>query len=81
MELKEIQSLIKFVSEASVDEVLLERKDFKLSIKKVPAPIYQAAPQIVQASLPNAPAPMTQPAQDAQASASAPIAATGLLLI
>jgi len=34
MELKEIQQLIKFVSNSGVDEVELERKDFKLRIKK-----------------------------------------------
>ena len=33
MELKEIQSLIKFVSESGVDEVVLEKKEFNLSIK------------------------------------------------
>ncbi len=54
MELKEIQSLIKFVSESGVDEVDLERKDFKLSIKKLP-PTVQAAPQVVHATVPAAP--------------------------
>lgn len=34
MELKEIQQLIKFVSSSGVDEVELERKDFKLRIRK-----------------------------------------------
>jgi len=34
MELKEIQNLIKFVSSQKVDEVEIERKDFKLIIKK-----------------------------------------------
>ena len=34
MELKDIQALIKFVSSSGVDEVSIERKDFKLSIKK-----------------------------------------------
>jgi acetyl-CoA carboxylase biotin carboxyl carrier protein len=58
MELKEIQSLIKFVSESGVDEVEIERKDFKLSIKKTPPTVIQAPmqPQVIQASLPAAPA-------------------------
>ncbi len=61
MELKEIQSLIKFVSESGVDEVDLEKKDFKLSIKKVP-PTVQSAPQVVHATVPAAPtAPTPQP--------------------
>lgn len=68
MELKEIQSLIKFVSESGVDEVDIEKKDFKLSIKKVP-PAVQAAPQVVQATLPAAP---TAPA--APAAPTAPVA-------
>lgn len=34
MDLKEIQTLIKFVAGHEVDEVEIERKDFKLSIKK-----------------------------------------------
>lgn len=58
MELKEIQSLIKFVSESGVDEVEIERKDFKLSIKKTPPTVIQAPmaqPQVIQASLPAAP--------------------------
>lgn len=61
MELKEIQSLIKFVSESGVDEVDIERKDFKLSIKKVP-PVVQEAPQVVHATVPAAPqAPVATP--------------------
>lgn len=52
MELKEIQSLIKFVSDSGVDEVEIERKDFKLSIKKVPPTVIQApAQQVYQAHL------------------------------
>ncbi|MCB9252161.1 MAG: acetyl-CoA carboxylase biotin carboxyl carrier protein [Flavobacteriales bacterium] len=34
MDLKEIQALIKFISTSGVDEVSIERKDFKLNIKK-----------------------------------------------
>ena len=34
MEFKEIQTLIKLVSDAGVDEVSIEKPDFKLSIKK-----------------------------------------------
>lgn len=58
MELKEIQALIKFVSESGVDEVELEKKDFKLSIKKAAPTILQAPaaqPQIIHAALPAAP--------------------------
>lgn len=56
MDLKEIQTLIKFISESGVDEVDIEKKDFKISIRKA-APVVQAAPQqVVQATIP-APAP------------------------
>jgi acetyl-CoA carboxylase biotin carboxyl carrier protein len=50
MELKEIQQLIKFVSSSGVDEVELERKDFKLKIRKnevrTEVVSVQSAPQI-----------------------------------
>lgn len=70
MELKEIQSLIKFVSESGVDEVQLEQKDFKLSIRKMPP-----AQQIIQATIPAAPAPVVSapaPVLQAPAAAEAP---------
>ena len=47
MELKEIQTLIKFVASQGVDEVSIERKDFKLSIKK-----NETTTQVVQAAIP-----------------------------
>ena len=66
MELKEIQALIKFVAGQGVDEVNIERKDFKLSIKK--NEIQTVAPQMVQAI---APAPVP-----AAPVAAAPVAST-----
>jgi acetyl-CoA carboxylase biotin carboxyl carrier protein len=36
MDIREIQNLIKFVSKAGVNEVKLETKDFKISIKTAP---------------------------------------------
>jgi len=65
MDLKEIQALIKFVSGVGVDEVEINQKDFKLSIKKNPAQIttaqytpvaVQAAPVAAPAVAPAAPA-------------------------
>ncbi len=47
MDLKEIQALIKFVSTNAVDEVEINRKDFKLLIKKNPVQV--AAPAMVAA--------------------------------
>jgi acetyl-CoA carboxylase biotin carboxyl carrier protein len=60
MDLKEIQALIKFVSVNGVDEVEINRKDFKLLIKKNPvqyaAPTIATAPQTI-----NIPAPVVNP--------------------
>ena len=55
MELKEIQSLIKFVANQGVDEVSIEQKDFKLSIKKNEKQEY--TPQVIQTVAP-APTPV-----------------------
>ncbi|MGC6414724.1 MAG: acetyl-CoA carboxylase biotin carboxyl carrier protein [Bacteroidia bacterium] len=63
MDIKEIQQLIKFVSQNSVDEVEINRKDFKLLIKKNPAQVTTA--QVVTAAPVAAPAPA--------ASATAPV--------
>ncbi len=58
MDLKEIQALIKFVSINEVDEVEINRKDFKLVIKKNPVQYAtpMAMPQMVSVSAPAAPA-------------------------
>lgn len=70
MDLKEIQSLIKFVSDSGVDEVDIEKKDFKISIRKsVVAPV-AVAPQVIQASI-----PATSVAPATPAIAAAPVAA------
>jgi acetyl-CoA carboxylase biotin carboxyl carrier protein len=55
MDLKEIQTLIKFISSSLVDEVSIEQKDFKINIKRnlppVAAPL-AAAPQQFTVSTP-----------------------------
>ncbi|MDI1233590.1 MAG: acetyl-CoA carboxylase biotin carboxyl carrier protein [bacterium] len=56
MDIKEIENLIKFVSaQKNVGEVEIEKKDFKIVIRK---PINQivSAPQYIQASAPSLPA-------------------------
>lgn len=68
MDLKEIQALIKFVSTAGVDEVEINRKDFKLVIKKNAIQVTSVAPVAVSQ-------PMALPAaQVAPAVAAAPAA-------
>jgi acetyl-CoA carboxylase biotin carboxyl carrier protein len=77
MELKEIQQLIKFVSSSGVDEVEIEQKDFKLSIKKTAKTetITVAAPPQIQAQVPSIPQAMpaapAAPAPQAQDSSAA----------
>lgn len=85
MDLKEIQALIKFVSTNAVDEVEINRKDFKLLIKKNAAQVVQAvtsvpAPQVIQApvAIPQAVAAPVAQAPVAQAeTAAAPAAVSG----
>jgi acetyl-CoA carboxylase biotin carboxyl carrier protein len=69
MEFKEIQTLIKLVSEAGVDEVSIEKKDFKLSIKKNEKQVtYTTAPVM------HAPVMAAAPVAPAAPSAQAPVA-------
>ncbi len=68
MDIKQIQDLIKFVAKSGVNEVSIEEKDFKITIKTnqeptyvtatVPAPVALPA----QASVPNLPATPATPA-------------------
>ncbi len=70
MDIKEIENLIKFVSaQKNVGEVEIEKKDFKIVIRK-PINTVVSAPQYIQAS----PAPMAAPSA-APALPAAPIAA------
>lgn len=64
MDIKQIQELIKFVSRSGVNEVSIEQKEFKITIKTNQAPTY------VTASLPPAQAPLSAP----QAAAAIPAA-------
>ncbi|RXF69525.1 acetyl-CoA carboxylase biotin carboxyl carrier protein [Arcticibacter tournemirensis] len=66
MDIKQVQELIRFVSKSGVNEVSIEEKDFKITIKTNQAPTYvnatipapvAAAPQAQPASVvPSAPA-------------------------
>jgi len=77
MDIKEIQSLIKFVAKSGASEVKLEMEDVKITIKtgstKTETTIVQAAPvasvpQAIAAPVPAAPAPAA-PATEAPAAA------------
>lgn len=67
MELKEIQTLIKFVASQKVDEVEIEQKDFKITIKKNPIEVQSAPLNQVYAPAPQYTPPVAQPAAPATA--------------
>jgi acetyl-CoA carboxylase biotin carboxyl carrier protein len=70
MDIKQIQDLIKFVSKSGVNEVSIEEKDFKITIKTNQEPTYVTAS--VPAAIP-APAPV-QAATSAVPVATTPVA-------
>jgi acetyl-CoA carboxylase biotin carboxyl carrier protein len=71
MDIKQIQDLIRFVSKSGVNEVSIEQKDFKITIKT-----NEAAPAVYHASLPAAPlAAAAAPAPVAVAPTPEPVAA------
>jgi len=78
MDIKQIQDLIRFVSKSGVNEVSIEQKDFKITIKTDQAPTYVTATVPTQApALAAAPAPAAAPAaQPAAQPAAAPAADT-----
>lgn len=67
MDLKEIQTLIKFISSSKVDEVAIEQKDFKIKIRR-------NIPSSGKLMMTEAPAPAPQPVAIAAPAAPAPVA-------
>jgi len=65
MDIKQIQDLIKFVAKSGVNEVSIEEKDFKITIKTSQEPTY------VNATIP-APVPASMPLPPAAAPAETP---------
>lgn len=72
MDLKEIQTLIKFISSSKVDEVAIEQKDFKIRIKRnaqtvtatVPKPIAVQEVPVVQEAVKPAVKESTKPSTE-----------------
>lgn len=74
MDIKQIQELIRFVSKSGVNEVAIEQKDFKITIKTnqaatvvnatIPAPQQLAQPLPAAAPAPVAAAPVAAPVED-----------------
>lgn len=81
MDIKQIQELIKFVSRSGVNEVSLEKEDFKITIKTNQTPVYvnAAVPAAPIAAAPVA-APVAAPAAQAAPVASAPAEDTSNLI-
>ncbi|MGZ3753862.1 MAG: acetyl-CoA carboxylase biotin carboxyl carrier protein [Mucilaginibacter sp.] len=69
MDIKQIQDLIRFVSKSGVNEVSIEQKDFKITIKTNEAVVHTVAPVAHQLTVP---APAAAPV--AVAAAPAPVA-------
>jgi acetyl-CoA carboxylase biotin carboxyl carrier protein len=67
MDIKQIQELIKFVSRSGVNEVAIEQKDFKITIKTNQTPtVVQATVAAAAPVLPAAPAPLPASTTDAK---------------
>ena len=83
MDLKDIQALIRFISSSGVDEVSIERKDFKLNIKKnAKTPEVFMQPAAIQAAqVAAAPRIEIAPAAEIPKSAAEPIAVSNLIEI
>ncbi len=85
MDIKQIQELIKFVSKSGVNEVAIEEKDFKITIKTNQAPTYVNATipgQVSVAAAPVAPAPAAaQPAATPAPAAPAADDTSGYVII
>ena len=73
MDIKQIQDLIKFVSKSGVNEVSIEEKDFKITIKTNQEPTYVTTSIPAPQALPAA-APVASAAPVAPAAASTPAA-------
>ena len=76
MDIKQIQDLIKFVSKSGVNEVSIEEKDFKITIKTAQEPTYvtasiPAAAPVVSPVAPVAPTPAAPATPVAPAAAAA----------
>jgi len=71
MDIKQIQDLIRFVSKSGVNEVSIEQKDFKITIKTNEAAVHTAAPQHITVAAPAAAPAIAAPAGQEPAIAAA----------
>ncbi|MFD2162174.1 acetyl-CoA carboxylase biotin carboxyl carrier protein [Paradesertivirga mongoliensis] len=73
MDIKQVQELIRFVSKSGVNEVSIEEKDFKITIKTNQPPTYVNAPVAAPAPVAAAPAPVAVSVSPATPAAAAPV--------
>ena len=74
MDIKQIQELIKFVSRSGVNEVAIEQKDFKITIKtnQTPTVVHATVPApVATTAIPAAAAPVPVSATETKAAAEA----------
>jgi acetyl-CoA carboxylase biotin carboxyl carrier protein len=76
MDIKQIQDLIRFVSKSGVNEVSIEQKDFKITIKTTQAPTYVTATLPAAESAPAIAAPAAAVVSQAPVEALPPAADT-----
>lgn len=84
MDIKQIQELIKFVSRSGVNEVAIEQKDFKITIKtnQTPTVVHATVPAPVATSaIPAAAAPLPVSATETKAAAAAAEEASNYITI
>ena len=83
MDLKDIQALIRFISSSGVDEVSIERKDFKLNIKKnakTTEVVMASQPSVIHhAPVASAPRVEAAPAAEAAQPAAEPVVSSKLV--
>ena len=75
MDIKQVQELIRFVSKSGVNEVSIEEKDFKITIKTNQTPTFINAPAPAPIAAPVVATPAPAPVSAAQAAPAAPVAA------
>ena len=77
MDIKEIQSLIKFVAKSGASEVKLEMEDFKITIRTGPAPSTPETTFVQQIPMPQSPmVPATPPVAQEPVKEAAPTEST-----
>ncbi|HEY0057058.1 MAG TPA: acetyl-CoA carboxylase biotin carboxyl carrier protein [Pedobacter sp.] len=76
MDIKQVQELIRFVSKSGVNEVSIEEKDFKITIKTNQPPIFSNAAAAAPVAIPQPAVPVSATVTVPASTSSAPAAAS-----